>query len=217
MNEWLNDITSIYKHPLKNSHPASTNQELDLLWSEQVLERRLVGDHVEASPERLELLLHAFVQNVLWILCNKLLYEHTSMRTFNKREPWGAAGLEHHVIPYICVTFNISIFINNKPPAAGNNKKYSVVINESWIVHSQYFIRTWQHRAPRVPIASATSLLCCVCAAYNGTFSRVAVTSPCMLRSYSIWMEDIQMESSWVGTSEKRHQALPESTDDSCK
>lgn len=55
------------------SYPASTDQKLDLLWSEQVFERWLVGDHVEASPERFELLLHTFVQNIVCILCNKLL------------------------------------------------------------------------------------------------------------------------------------------------
>lgn len=58
----------------EKSHPASADQELDFLRSEQVLEWRLVGDHMEASPERFELLLHAFVQHVLGVLCNELLH-----------------------------------------------------------------------------------------------------------------------------------------------
>lgn len=60
----------------KESHPASADQELDFLWSEQVFERGLVGDHVEASPEGFELLLHTLVQHVLCVLGHKLLHTH---------------------------------------------------------------------------------------------------------------------------------------------
>lgn len=63
------------------SHSASTDQELNFFWSEEIFERRLVGDHVEASPERFELLLHTFVQHVLCILGHKLLHKHTSTGT----------------------------------------------------------------------------------------------------------------------------------------
>lgn len=59
------------------AHPAATYQQLNLLWSEQVLERRLVGDHMEASPESFELLLHTLVQHVLGILSHKLLHRDT--------------------------------------------------------------------------------------------------------------------------------------------
>lgn len=57
------------------SHSASTNQQLNLLGSEQIFQRRLVGDHVEASPERFELLLHALVQHVICVLSDKLLHK----------------------------------------------------------------------------------------------------------------------------------------------
>ena len=75
------------------AHSASTDEELDFLWSEQVFERRLVGDHVEASPERFKLLLHTFVQHVLCILRHKLLHKHTPTETVNIRCPNSDAHL----------------------------------------------------------------------------------------------------------------------------
>lgn len=66
------------------SHPAPTNQQLDLLGSEQIFQRRLIGDHVEASPERFELLLHALVQHVICVLSDKLLHKKQWMVVFNR-------------------------------------------------------------------------------------------------------------------------------------
>lgn len=66
------------------SHSAPTNQQLDLLGSEQIFQRRLVGDHVEASPERFELLLHALVQHVICVLSDKLLHKKQCMVVFNR-------------------------------------------------------------------------------------------------------------------------------------
>lgn len=60
---------------VQRSHPAPADEQLDLLGAEQVLERRLVGDHVEASPEGFELLLHALVQHVIGVLGHELLRE----------------------------------------------------------------------------------------------------------------------------------------------
>lgn len=66
-----------------SSYPATADQQLDLLGPEQVLERRLVGDHVEASPEGFELLLHALVQDVVGVLRHKLLWRRTTAAS-----PW---------------------------------------------------------------------------------------------------------------------------------
>lgn len=55
------------------SHPAPADEQLDLFGPEQVLERRLVGDHVEASPEGFELLLYTLVEHVIGVLGHKLL------------------------------------------------------------------------------------------------------------------------------------------------
>lgn len=66
------------------SHSAPTNQQLDLLGSEQIFQRRLVGNHVEASPERFELLLHALVQHVICVLSDKLLHANGWWRLTEK-------------------------------------------------------------------------------------------------------------------------------------
>lgn len=54
-------------------HPAAADQHLDFLRSEQILERRLFGDHQEAFPKGLELSLNALVQDVVSIRVHKLL------------------------------------------------------------------------------------------------------------------------------------------------
>lgn len=62
-------------------------------------------------------------------------------------------------------------------------------------------------RAAGIPSPRCPPLLCCVCVMYkwrNGTFSRVAITTPCTFRRYSILMENNQ---NWVKLTlmEKRH------------
>lgn len=84
-NKHLSELKQLTNNETLNclvSHPASTDQELDFLGSEQVFKRRLVGDHVEASPESFELLLHTFVQHVLRILSHKLLHRHINRDSY---------------------------------------------------------------------------------------------------------------------------------------
>lgn len=69
----------------RHSHPAPADEQLDFLRPEQVLERRLIGDHVEASPEGFELLLHALVQHVICVLSHKLLHTKAQQVGFDER------------------------------------------------------------------------------------------------------------------------------------
>lgn len=55
------------------SHPASTNEEFYFLRSKQILEWRLIGDHLKSFLESFELSFHALVQYVFSIQIHKLL------------------------------------------------------------------------------------------------------------------------------------------------
>ena len=52
---------------------AATHKQFNLLWPEEQFEGTLVGDHHEATVERTELSLNAFVQQVVCIQVHKFL------------------------------------------------------------------------------------------------------------------------------------------------
>lgn len=55
------------------THPAATYKQLNLLWSKQIFQGRLISDHVKSSSKGLKLFLHTFVQHVLCIERHKIL------------------------------------------------------------------------------------------------------------------------------------------------
>lgn len=78
------NILEVVNNP-KLTHPAATYKQLNFLWSKQVLQWRLISNHVKSSSEGLELFLHTFVQHVLCIECHKILQRPTSCYVYTCR------------------------------------------------------------------------------------------------------------------------------------